>query len=203
MQAVKIVLFDRTCLRSLVILSASVYSGLVKDLIFATPYDRKDRKSSDEADPDLDLALLLQNEELHGLHTPEVISMVTAFQGFANLNTVVIENELQGLYPASVRQRSLAKNPPSMILSAAVLGASISLKHIYMGERRTGTFDGVKPRILNVLNNLDIAYRCEYLKTLSLFLTSRNCKLSPESNRFPSIPKASKRLLLIDCTSWV
>jgi hypothetical protein len=118
--AVKTVVFDRTCLRSLVILSASVYSGLVKDLIFTTPYDRKDRQSSDEAGPDLDLALLLQNEGLHGLHTPEVISMITAFQGFANLNTVVIGADLQGLYPASVRQRSLVKHPPSMILSAAV-----------------------------------------------------------------------------------
>jgi hypothetical protein len=46
-----------------------------------------------------------------------------------------------------------------------------------MGGRRTETFDGVNPRILNVLlNNLDIAYRFGYLKTLSLVLTSRNRK---------------------------
>ena len=178
--AVKIVVFDRTCLRSLVILSASVYSGHVKDIVFTATYDRKDRKSADDVDQGLNLALLLQNEEMHGSHTPEVISMITAFQGFANLNTIVIGNEPLGSYPASVRQRSLAKHPPSMNLSAAVLGASMSLEHIYMGERPTGTFDGVKPRTLNVLvNNLDNVYRCGYLKTLGLVLKSHNGKLPP------------------------
>jgi hypothetical protein len=67
----------------------------------------------------------------------------------------------------------------------------MSLEHIHMGGRRTETFDGVNPRILNVLlNNLDIAYRFGYLKTLSLVLTSRNRKLSPESYRFPKHSKS-------------
>jgi hypothetical protein len=103
----------------------------------------------------------------------ETTLLIMALNGFLNVKTIIIGRSLQDLYPARVRQSSLAKHAPSMILAATVLG-SLSLEHLYMNKWTNDAFHGVKPRILD---NFQLEMnKFRYLKTIRLTLISRNCK---------------------------
>jgi hypothetical protein len=105
----------------------------------------------------------------------ETTLLIVALTGFPNFKTIISGRSLQDLYSARVRQSSLARHPPNMILAATVLGSlSLSLEHLYMNTWTNDAFHGVKPRILDNFQLETDKFR--YLKTIRLTLTSRNCK---------------------------
>jgi hypothetical protein len=81
--------------------------------------------------------------------------------------------DIQHMYTASVRRRSLIKHPPSMIL-AAIVASQVFLKHIIMKDRPWGDSHGIKPR---VLDNLKLSAGCfQDLTSIRLLLTIHSCK---------------------------
>ncbi|KAH4296171.1 hypothetical protein HBH64_088300 [Parastagonospora nodorum] len=104
-------------------------------------------------------------------HAPETTFMIFALARLKGLYSVIIGPMFQRLYPASVRQRSLARHPSSMILPA-IIASRVPLKHMLMWDQTPELFHGVKPRIMD---NLRYHTGCfKNLTTLTLMLTSRN-----------------------------
>jgi hypothetical protein len=176
--AVKVVAFDMLSLVKLFDLAMSEsYASRVQSLVFVAPRD----KSNDGIQK-----ILMVNHNLHNgavatassMRLPcqqatEVLYMMIAFRLLQNLQTVIVSSSIQHCYPASVRQSSLAKHPPTMILAAA-MASKAQLQHIIMCDRNTGAAHGVKPRILDGF--LAGIVRFNTLKTISLVLPTRNCK---------------------------
>jgi hypothetical protein len=173
---VKIVTFDLSSLARLVQLSRSpAYSPLVRDLVFLAARHGPPamNQSSDEDHLSASINEDLAVEGMGFRQAKETTLLIMALNGFLNVKTIIIGRSLQDLYPARVRQSSLAKHAPSMILAATVLG-SLSLEHLYMNKWTNDAFHGVKPRILD---NFQLEMnKFRYLKTIRLTLISRNCK---------------------------
>jgi hypothetical protein len=83
-------------------------------------------------------------------HAPETTFMIFALARLKRLHSVIIGPMFQRLYPAGVRQRSLARHPPSMIL-AAIIASRAPLRHMLMWDQTPELFHGVKPRIMDNL----------------------------------------------------
>jgi hypothetical protein len=175
---VKKVIFDMIGLTSLYALSIStIYAPQVQSVVFVAPRDESRTARS---------KVLKGNQYLHKViratacmlrlpseQATEVLHMMIAFKRLQNLQTVIASRSVQHRYPASVRQSSLAKHPPTMILAADV-ASEAHLQHIIMCDRDTGTAHGVRPRILDGF--LPESFHFNTLKTISLVLTARNRK---------------------------
>jgi hypothetical protein len=176
--AVNVVVFNLLSLMKLFTLAISKsYASQVQTLVFVAPrvgYQYTSCKLQKYTGFFQKVAL--NSASMLGLPTkqsPKILLMMFAFKRLANLRTVIISKCVQHCYPASVRQSSLAKHPPTMILAASVAGGA-QLQHIVMSGRETGTVHGVRPRILNGFLQGNV--RPNALKTISLVLTTRNCK---------------------------
>jgi hypothetical protein len=180
---VKVVIFDKySLIRLCQLAKSSTYSSTVRGIVFRRPWDDQEQEFIDKERgfvsrlerPALNICMRdAISKGLEAKHAPETALLITALRGLSNLKTLIISSSLQGTYPASSRQRSLAKHPPSMILAATVIGGP-HLEHIHMSACRNGKFDGVKPRILEGYSSAWTNF--SNLKTLSLNLTSRNRK---------------------------
>jgi hypothetical protein len=189
--AVKVVAFDMLSLVKLFDLAMSEsYASRVQSLVFVASRD----KSNDGIHKILMVPHNLHNGAVATARSmrllcqqaTEVLYMMIAFRLLQNLQTVMVSSSsIQHCYPASVRQKCLAKHPPTMILAAAV-ASEAQLQHIVMCDRKTGAAHGVKPRILDRF--LPKIVQFNTFKTISLVLTTQNCRFLAI---FPSYEEAN------------
>jgi hypothetical protein len=176
--AVKKFIFDMIGMMSLYGLSLSDnYASKVQTLVFVAPMDESRYEARKILKGTLELHEVVRaTARILGLRSQQatdVLYIMVAFRRLQNLQTVILSESIQHCYPASVRQSSLAKHPPTMVLAAAV-ASNVQLQHIVMCDRETGTVHGVRPRILNGF--LLAILQLNTLRTISLVLTTRNCR---------------------------
>lgn len=168
----KTVIFDGPGLARLVELSLSEkYAPLVGTLVFYPAAKKQTTTTTNTTLPEAGGDKMATFRQYAAKHAPETMYIMLALARMKAVKSVILGASIPGVYPANVRQRSLARHPPSMIL-AAIVASRAPLKHIIMWETIQGPCHGVKPRIME--NLWYHAGWFEHLTTISLTLNSRN-----------------------------